>query len=73
MPAVTGAERVRCHRERRERGILCVVPVEVSEQLVRRLINEGWLEGQDQSGSVRVSRKEIGEALNEMLADWADG
>jgi len=69
----TSTERVNRHRERRRRGVLAVVPVEVTDDLVRELIKEGWLGFS--VGNVEVTpgvvASAISEAISEMLDTWA--
>ena len=66
-------DRMRRHRERRQRGVQALVQIEVTEPLVCELIAQGWIETHDDDGKVRVTRKGIGAALSAMLADWAEG
>jgi len=58
-------ERVHRHRERRRRGVLAVVPVEVTEGVVHQLIRAGWL---DAGAREKI---EVGGAISEMLAAMA--
>lgn len=68
----TPAERSRSLRSRKARGIH-VIPVEVSEDQVRALIENRWLRPRHDNGVLRVTRKEIGRAIEELLRDLANG
>ena len=68
----TSAERMRRHRDRKRRGVLAIVPVEINEQGIRALITKGWLDyRRDQNGDIQVSKAEFPDALGEMLSEWA--
>jgi len=66
------AERSRGLRLRKARGIH-VIPVEVSEDQARALIENRWLRPRHDNGVLRVTRKEIGRAIEALLKDLADG
>ena len=68
--AMTGAERVQRHRERKARGVLCVVHAEITSKTVRALLQSRYL---DPRSDLRWARNEIEEAVNEALKDWVDG
>ena len=68
----TPAERSRRLRSRKARGIH-VIPVEVNEDQVRALIVEGWLKPRQDNDVQRVTRKEIGRAIEELLEGLANG
>ena len=64
-------DRVRRHRDRRARGISAVVHVEVTEPMVWRLADEGYLVNEGSDDEMRISRKAISAALSRMLKAWA--
>ena len=68
----TSAERMLRHCDRKRRGVLAVVTVELEEPVVRALISKGWLDyRRDQSGDIQVSKATFPDALGEMLSEWA--
>ncbi len=70
--SMSPAERSRALRSRKARGIH-VIPVEVNEDQVKALIENRWLKSRQDNGVLRVTRKEIGRAIEELLKDLADG
>jgi len=66
------AERSRRLRSRKARGIH-VIPVGVNEAQVRKLIENRWLKPRHDNGLLRVTRAEIGRAIEDLLKDLADG
>ena len=67
---MSSTERARLHRDRKARGILAMVQIEVTEGLVRRLIVDDWLEAEDDD-EIHLNRETISEALGEMLNAYA--
>ena len=65
----TSTERVHRHRERRRRGVVVVVPTEVSGKVLRKLVREGWLTYD--GGNTEVTPSMVSAALSEMLETWA--
>ena len=68
----TPAERSQSLRSRKARGVH-VIRVEVDEDQARALIENRWLRPRRENGELRVTRKEIGRAIEELLKDLADG
>ena len=68
---MSGTERSKRYRARRQQGIVMVAQVEITEAMVRSLIAENRLASLDENGEVRVSRLEVGKAIEELLEDWA--
>ncbi len=64
------AERTRRWRERQQQGTR-VIPVEISEDTIRALIAQGYLEARRDDGGLRVIRADIGEAIAAALEEWA--
>ena len=63
---------MRRHRDRKRRGVIAVVAVELAEPIVTALITKGWLDyRRDQSGGIQISKATLLDALGEMLTDWA--
>ena len=69
---ITSTDRVRHHRDRRNRGVVAVVQVELTEAAVYRLADEGYLDGGN-GDEFRTSKKAISEALSVMMRDWSNG
>ena len=67
---MTSAERVQRHRERKARGVLCIVQTEIKSETVRALLQGRYL---DPRSDLRWRRNEIEEALIEALEDWVYG
>ncbi len=66
------AERSRSLRSRKARGIH-VIQVEVNEDQVKALAENRWLGSRQDNGVLRVTRKDIGRAIEKLLKDLADG
>ncbi len=66
------AERSRSLRSRKAQGI-CVIQVEVNEDQVKALMENRWLKPKHDNGVLRVTRKDIGRAIEGLLEDLADG
>ena len=66
------AERSRGLRLRKACGIH-VIPVEVSEDQVQKLVENRWLRPRHDNGVLHVTRAEIGKAIEALLKDLADG
>ncbi len=67
------ALRMRRLRQRRERGIILIARVEVTEPTVTALLGSGRLVatlGPD--GKIRIPRADVGSALTELIEDWAN-
>ncbi len=52
------------------RGVVAVVQIAITEDLVRRLIEDGWITHEDDD-EIRLSKETISEALGDMLDDYA--
>ena len=61
----TSAERMRHYRDRKKRGVLAVVSVEVSKQVVNALIDDGVFDGPDDEDLTL-------ETLTEVIQGWVD-
>ena len=68
---MTSKERTRRYRQRQEEG-LRVIRVEISEDVVRALIAQEYLDPQRDGDQVRVTREAIGKAISELLEDWEE-
>jgi hypothetical protein len=68
---MTGAARTRLWRDRQARGIRTVVQVEVTDNLVRKLVSEDWLSVSREGDGVTVKREGIELAINAMLTKWS--
>ncbi len=66
------AERSRSLRSRKARGIH-VIPVEVDEDQVQALIENRWLKPRQDGDLQRVTRAEVGKAIEELLKGLVDG
>ena len=66
---MTAAERMRVHRDRKRRGVVAVVPVEITMDAVQGMIEAGVLttETNDQ-GEIRIPREEIARAVQEIIS-----
>ena len=71
MPTPSSATRTRRWRERKERSAF-MVSVEVDNDLVARLLDEGYLQGRTIGGETHVSKADIAAAVQNMLDDYAD-
>ena len=65
----SGPERSRRYRRRQRDGVQ-VHQVEVGDAVLRRLIADGWLEADIRGDDIRVLRKDVGPALQDMIAAW---
>ncbi len=61
---MTSTPRVQRLRQRRASGITAVVPIEVTEHMLARLVAEGYLPAD-------ASRDAVSAALSKMLRRWA--
>ena len=68
---MSGAERTRRYRKRRQQGIAMVAHVEVSREGLVALINSGRLDFTGENGGSHVRREDVNEAIAEILEDWA--
>ena len=64
---LTSADRTRLHRERRRRGVVAVVKVEVTGDLFKRMIEAGAVTCDIRDGSPHVSRAAIAEAVQNIV------
>ena len=69
---ITSTSRVRLHRDRLQRGIVALVLVELTEAVVFRLAEDGYLDSGN-GDEFRTSKKAISEALSVMMRDWSNG
>ena len=65
----TSKERTQRWRERRERGVVMVAPVEVTENTIRKLIGKGYLD-RGNGVEIRLSKADIIEAVQDVWNDW---
>ena len=66
---VSGAERMESLRERRRRGVVAVVPVEVTEKHVAALLAAGHLSYDKKGDEIRVNKAEIHAAVEAYLGE----
>ncbi len=57
-------------RERKERGVLMVASIEVTENTIRKLIGKGYLD-RGNGVEIRLSKADIIEAVQDAWHDWA--
>ncbi len=59
-------------RDRKARGAF-MVAVELDNDVVARLIEDGYLQGRSIGDITRVAKSDVPAAMQEMLAKYADG
>ena len=68
------ALRMRRHRDRRDRGVILVARIEVTETAVAALIESGRLTANPgPDGKIRIPRAGVETALTELIEDFANG
>ena len=65
-----GAERTLRYRQRQQQG-LRMIQVPVTEDVVRALIAQGYLDARRDGDGARVSRADIPQAVADLLEEWA--
>ncbi len=70
MPTPSSVTRTARWRERRKRGAF-MVAVEVDNDLLARLLDEGYVEGRTNGDITRVAKVDVPAAVQEMLMDYA--
>ena len=66
----TSAERMRRHRDRQRRGVLAIVPVEISQDDLDALIAVGGVRFTVRENKPLVTRADCAEAVANLLRDW---
>jgi hypothetical protein len=67
-----GAERTRRYRERRQRGVVAVVQVEVFGAMVGKLFEKGLLEGESDGKTLHITRPTLTKAVQDLLNQWSE-
>ena len=68
----TGAQRMRRHRDRKKRGVVAIVPIEVDVYAVSALMEEGYLDSDEPDDKLNVADKTaLVESIQGFLDDWS--
>ena len=68
----TSAERMRRHRDRQQRGVLAIVPVEIFQDDLDALIGVGSVPFTVSENRRLVTRADLAEAVANLLYDWTE-
>lgn len=68
---MTGAERTKKWRERKNRGVVATVLVEITAGHVRAFISSGRLIPSDGNTGTRIRRMDLTYAVQEVIDRWA--
>ena len=69
----TSAERMRRHRNRKKRGVVAIVPIEVDALAVAALVAEDYLDNDEADDALNVSNKPaLAKAVEGLLSDWSE-